>query len=140
MSSVDDPIAPRAIVAGHGGFAEGIVSAVQVISGRGGVFIPLSNTGLDAMGLEALVRDAVQAHGVRVVFTDLPAGSCTMAARRVARVHPDLTVVTGANLAMLLDFAFESGDPAVASEHAAAKAHAAITVVPPAGTEAGGAH
>ena len=33
---------PRAIVAGHGDFAEGLVSAVQLITGRGDAFVPVS--------------------------------------------------------------------------------------------------
>ena len=62
-------------------------------------------------------------------FTDLPAGSCTMAARRIQREVPALKVVTGVNLSTLLDFAFtaDSGD-ANAVEHAADKGRASLVV------------
>ena len=110
---------PRAVVAGHGEFAAGIISAVQQIAGVGTVFRGLGNAGFDAAGLVAALRDAVVSHGASVVFTDLPAGSCTIAARRLTREVPGLAVVSGANLPMLLDFAL-SGDtgPATASRAA----------------------
>jgi hypothetical protein len=36
----------RAILAGHGAFAEGAISAVAQIAGLGDTFVPVSNTGL----------------------------------------------------------------------------------------------
>jgi len=130
--------APRAVVAGHGTFAAGIISAVEQISGRGSVFAAVTNAGLDAVGLDAAMREAVARHGARVVFTDLPAGSCTIAARRCAREGAGLAVVTGANLSMLLDYALKADDGAAAAR-AAARGRDAIVVVD-AGAEAGGAH
>jgi PTS system N-acetylgalactosamine-specific IIA component len=122
---------PRAVVAGHGEFAAGIISAVQHIGGVGHLFRALSNSALDAAGLDAALRDAVSALGARVVFTDLPAGSCTIAARRLAHEMPGLTVVTGANLPMLLEYALGSGEGRLAADRAAGKGREAITVTPP---------
>jgi N-acetylgalactosamine PTS system EIIA component len=122
---------PRAVVAGHGEFAAGLISAVQHIGGVGHVFRALSNSSLDAGGLDAALRDAVAALGARVIFTDLPAGSCTTAARRLAREMPDLIVVTGANLPMLLEYALGSGEARLAADRAAGKGREAITVTPP---------
>lgn len=104
-----------AIVAGHGDFAAGIRSAVEQIAGRGDRFIALSNAGLEPGAIETMLRDAIAAHGVRVIFTDLPAGSCTIAARRVQRDRPDLVLVTGAALPTLLAYACGS-DVANAAE------------------------
>ena len=104
-----------AIVAGHGDFAAGILSAVEQIAGRGDRFIALSNTGLEPGAIEALLRGTIVAHGVKVIFTDLPAGSCTIAARRVQRDRPDLVVVTGAALPTVLAYACGS-DVAKAAE------------------------
>ena len=39
---------PRAVVAGHAGFAAGMVSAVDRIAGRGAALLAVSNDGLDA--------------------------------------------------------------------------------------------
>jgi PTS system N-acetylgalactosamine-specific IIA component len=137
---------PRAVLAGHGDFAAGMASAVAQISGRDDVFVTMTNRGRSADDIEQALREAVDAGGLRVVFTDLPAGSCTFAARRLQRERAELVLVTGANLATLLDFVFAVGaddsDPAAAAAtaaaHAVEKGRAALTVVPPR-TTAGGA-
>ncbi len=100
-----------AIVAGHGRFADGLVSAVDQITGRGAAFIPVSNTGLGPADIDALLTAALDRTGARVIFTDLPAGSCTMAARRVQRARSDVVLVTGANVAVLMEFLFAAEGP-----------------------------
>lgn len=111
---------PRAVVAGHGSFAAGIISAVQQITGLGEQFVAVSNTGLGAEAIEASVREAIAKSGAQVVFTDLPAGSCTMAVRRLARLEPSVTIVTGVTLPTLLAFALgASVEEAVARGHEA---------------------
>jgi PTS system N-acetylgalactosamine-specific IIA component len=119
----------RATVAGHGAYAEGMLSAVHQIAGRDDVFALMTNRDLSAQDVEEQLRRQLAETGIRVVFTDLPAGSCTMAARRLQREIPDLVVVTGANLATLLDFAFRDDEsPAEAARHAAEKGRAALVV------------
>ena len=125
--SESDESAPRAIVAGHGDFAAGLISAVGQITGRGDVFVPLSNRDLSAADVERTMRQQVESLGLTVVFTDLPAGSCTMAARRLQRERPSMVLVTGTNLATLLDFVFHTDIPAIeAAQHAAEKGRAAL--------------
>lgn len=102
----------KAIVAGHGTFAAGLVSAVEQITGLGVVFAPLSNAGRSLQDIQAALGDLLEETGARVVFTDLPAGSCTMAVRRLLRDRPGIVLVTGTNLSMLLDFAMQAGDTA----------------------------
>lgn len=106
-----DAIAPtvRAIVAGHGDWAAGLVSAVAQITGRGALFRPLSNSGMSGAQLEATLRLEIARLAAPVVFTDLPGGSWTLAVRRVQRDMPSLVLGTGVNLAMLLDFVFHEG-------------------------------
>jgi PTS system N-acetylgalactosamine-specific IIA component len=124
------PPRPRAIVAGHGDFAAGLVSAVDVITGRGALLIPVAVPGLCAEDIEQLLRDKMQESGVKVIFTDLQAGSCTMAARRILRGLDDTVLVAGANLPTLLDFVFADEMPAGdAARHAAERGRSAITVV-----------
>lgn len=134
MSSAAPPAAGqgtvRAIVAGHGDFAAGMVSAVQQITGRGNVFRAISARDLSAGDLESLLRRSIDEAGVSVVFTDLQAGSCTMAARRVLRDHPDTLLVVGVNLPMLLDFTFADAMPAVdAARHALERGRGAIAAI-----------
>jgi N-acetylgalactosamine PTS system EIIA component len=120
----------RAIVIGHGDFAVGIVSAVQQITGRGGAFVAMSGSGMSAGDLEGALEAALDQAVANVVFTDLPAGSSTMATRKLQRRRPGLVLVTGANLAVLLDFLFHEGIPASeAAQHAADKGKASVTVV-----------
>ncbi len=64
--------APRAIVAGHGDFAAGLVSAVEVITGRGEVFHAVAVPELSAADIEVLLRETMEQTGARVLFTDLP--------------------------------------------------------------------
>lgn len=128
----------RAIVAGHGEFAAGVVSAVQQITGRGDAFATISARDLSAADLEALLRRTVEETGARVVFTDLQAGSCTMAARKVLRGRDDVVLVVGANLPMLIDFVFaEQLAPADAARHALERGRAAMSAVTGSGGSVG---
>jgi N-acetylgalactosamine PTS system EIIA component len=96
---------PKAIVLAHGDVAEALVAAVELITGRGDRFSPLSNQNLGAAEIDALLRERVDALGAHVIFTDLPAGSCNFAACRLLKDRPGLMVVTGVNLPALLQFA-----------------------------------
>jgi PTS system N-acetylgalactosamine-specific IIA component len=102
----------RALVIGHADFAAGIISAVEQITGNGFMLLPLSSASLPASGIEELIRSTLAEHAINIVFTDLPAGSATMAVRRLQRSNPELTLVAGANLALLLEFVqqHEEGD------------------------------
>src|SRR6184192_4866738 len=125
---------PRAIVAGHGDFANGLVSAVDLITGRGGQLIPVAVPGLCAEDIEALIRNSMRESGVKVIFTDLQAGSCTMAARRILRGVDDAVLIAGVNLPTLLDFVFADQMSTIdAARRSAERGRTAITVVGSAG-------
>lgn len=127
--AVEAALVVRAVVAGHGDFAAGMISAVDQISGRGGVFASLTNRGLGPGEIESRLRQLLADSGAHAVFTDLPAGSVTIAARRAARDTPGLVVVTGTNLATLLDFAFHGELPAdEAAEQACDKGRRSIAI------------
>jgi N-acetylgalactosamine PTS system EIIA component len=128
-SGTASPVAPRAIVAGHGDFAAGLVSAVEQITGRGQQLIPVSVQGLSVEDIERLLRTRMQEASVRVIFTDLQAGSCTMASRRILRGMDDAVLIAGTNLPTLLDFVFaDARTPPDAARHAAERGRAAISV------------
>ncbi len=119
----------RALVAGHADFAAGIVSAVEQITGRGEGLVPIQVRGLCGADIEALLKESLLTSGARVIFTDLHAGSCTMAARRVLREVPGVTLVAGANLPMLLDYALSQNPSAAeAARLAAERGRAAVSV------------
>ena len=118
---------PRAIILGHGDVATGMVSAVEQITGRGGVLLPLAVQQLCLQDIEELLRARMRETGVRVIFTDLQAGSCTMAARRLLR-GMEAVLIAGVNLPMLLDFVFADDKPPMeAAKHAAERGKAAIS-------------
>lgn len=127
---MSDESAVRAIIAGHGDFAEGLVSAVDAITGKGRMFRAVSGRGHSAATLEDELRRTIDATGASVVFTDLQAGSCTMAARRVLRDRTDVLFVCGVNLPMLLDFAMSTEPSAIqAARHAIERGRDAISSV-----------
>ena len=95
----------RGIVVCHGPLAAALVEATEQIAGVAGVLVPVSNTGCGRADLEALVNDAVGQEPA-VVFVDMASGSCLFAVLRRLRERKDVRVVTGVNLAMLLDFVF----------------------------------
>ena len=120
----------RAIVAAHGDLAAGLVSAVERITGRGSVLATLTNAGLGADEMEATVRERIERDGIRAIFTDLPSGSWTMAARRAMRGNDEVVLVTGVNLAALLEFVMRDDlDPAAGARACVDRARAAIGAV-----------
>ncbi len=129
MSETEAPRKARAIVVGHGEFSAGLASAVQQITGMGDQFVCLSNTGMAPGDIEVALR-AHLTDGTSVIFTDLPGGSATLAARRVARDMPEVVVVSGVNLATLLDFVCSSAvSPAEAARGAAERGRASLLVL-----------
>jgi len=100
---------------------------VRQIVGEDNVFLALSNSDLGGEDIEASFRDAAADSGIKVFFTDLPGGSATLAVRRLMRADPSIMLVTGANLAALLEFAFHSEEePGEAARRAADKGRAAL--------------
>ena len=95
----------RGIIVSHAAVAEALVAAVYAITGVADALVPVSNEGCDEDALKARLVEAV-AGRPGVLFVDLPGGSCLTGSLRFARGHAELAVVTGVNLAMLLDFIF----------------------------------
>ena len=119
---------PGVVVAGHGDFAAGMRDAVERVAGAQERLATVSNHGLDAERIVAVLVEAVDRVRADVIFTDLPAGSCTLAARRLAKTRGNISVVTGANLPMLLDFLLTGRTGSAGAAVAAAKGREAITV------------
>lgn len=118
----------RGVVVCHGGLAGALVQAAEQISGVGGALIPVSNTGCDRDALEDRVLAAVDDHPA-VVFVDLASGSCLVAVLKRLRSDQSVKVVTGVNLAMLVDFVFHrSLLPAEAASRAAAAGEKSIRI------------
>jgi mannose PTS system EIIA component len=95
----------RGVVVCHGRLAEALVDAAEQISGVTGALTAVSNTGCDRGTLEQRVAEAV-GEGPTVVFVDLASGSCLFAVLNRLHTNTASKVVTGVNLAMLVDFVF----------------------------------
>jgi PTS system N-acetylgalactosamine-specific IIA component len=131
----------RAVVAGHGDYATGIISAVQQITGRGDMLVAISGAGRSAVEIEDLIRTTLVERSIRVIFTDLQAGSCSMAARRLMRGVDDAVIVCGANLPALLDFVMAEGlSPQEAAARALERGRGSMMLIapPPPAAPAGG--
>lgn len=118
----------RGVVVCHGKVAAALIEAAEEITGLRGVLTPVSNTDCHRDALEARIVAAVGA-GPVVVFVDMSGGSCLLAVLRQLRSRPDVRIVTGVSLAMLVDFLFHRTlPPADAAAHAAATGVEAIKV------------
>jgi mannose/fructose-specific phosphotransferase system component IIA len=95
----------RGVIVCHGALARALVDATAQISGMADALVPVSNSGCDRGDLEARV-DAAVGQVPTVVFVDMASGSCLFAVLRRLRERANVRVVTGVNLAMLLDFVF----------------------------------
>ncbi len=106
MSESERPAALlHGVVVAHGSMAAAMIEAAELVSGVKGALRAVSNTDCDRGGLETRIVEAVGERPA-VVFIDMMGGSCMMAAMRRLRERADVRVVTGVNLAMLLEFLF----------------------------------
>jgi PTS system mannose-specific IIA component len=98
---------PIAFLVTHGTLGDELIRTVAAILGSQDDVETLSNSGLSAESLSAAIelRLAGMPEDVPVVlFTDLAAGSCGIASRRVGPGTRTLRRITGVNLPMLLEF------------------------------------
>lgn len=101
----------RGVLVTHGAMAQGMVDAVRRISGApADALVAVSNDGRSPDDLRTALTEAL-GDGPVVVFTDLGAGSCTLAARFTCAQRDRVAVVCGVNLPMLLDFVFHRSLP-----------------------------
>ena len=116
------------VVVCHGALAGALVQAAEQISGLTDILVPVSNTGCDRDTLEQRVLAAVNGSPA-VVFVDLASGSCSFAVLKRLRGVSSVKVVTGVNLAMLVDFVFHrSLSPAEAATRAVAAGEKSIRI------------
>jgi mannose/fructose-specific phosphotransferase system component IIA len=100
----------RGVIVSHSAVAQALTSAVAAITGVNDALVPVSNDGCDSGALSARLAAAIGGKPA-VLFVDLPGGSCLTTSVRLARGKSDVVVVTGVNLAMLLDFVFHRDLP-----------------------------
>jgi len=98
---------PIAFLVPHGTLGEELIRTVAAILGPQGEVDTLSNSGLSADALAEAIEGRLAGmpeSAPVVLFTDLAAGSCGIASRRVGSGRRALRKITGVNLPMLLEF------------------------------------
>ena len=98
---------PYALLVTHGVLGEELVRTVSHILGPQTDAITVSNNGLSSDTLTAAIEGRlaeIPSDAPVVLFTDLAAGSCGIASRRVAPAERPFRRITGVNLPMLLEF------------------------------------
>src|SRR3989454_1864073 len=124
----------RGVIVSHAAVAQALLAAVAAITGVRDALVPVSNDGCDTGALADRLNQAID-NKPAVLFVDLPGGSCLTSSVRLARGKTDVAVVTGVNLAMLLDFVFHRDlPPGDAARRAAEAGGRANPPPPPRGT------
>ena len=98
---------PFALLVTHGVLGEELVRTVGAILGPQTDTITISNSGLSSDALTTAIESRlseIPSDAPVVLFTDLAAGSCGIASRRVAPSERPFRRITGVNLPMLLEF------------------------------------
>lgn len=95
------------ILTGHGEFASGLGSAVEMVAGPQDnltvVTFRESEAGDYTARIASAIKDSVTNYGNTVVFCDLMGGTPFNQAMLVSQEVPGVDVVTGTNLPMLLE-------------------------------------
>jgi len=96
----------RGIIIGHGDFANGIVSTAEQIVGKQRYVNVISNVGYSETQLEKKIRTILNRNKKyeTIIFVDLPGGSCTISCFHLLKNNPNMNIICGVNLPMLIEF------------------------------------
>lgn len=102
----------RALVITHGGIGLELVNVVQQIMGPVPGLDAMSNRGKSAQEITALIKDWLAENadpvlgeaGKALVLIDNYGGSCATASQLACGRDPDVAIISGVNLAMLLGY------------------------------------
>ncbi|HEU4334532.1 MAG TPA: PTS mannose transporter subunit IIAB [Candidatus Eisenbacteria bacterium] len=98
---------PAALLVTHGALGRELLGTVERILGAQDQAVVVSNEGRSADGLTEALGEAIASFAPGqsvVIFSDLAAGSCGLAARRASADGRAVRRITGVNLPMLLEF------------------------------------
>lgn len=93
----------------HGEFSKGIAQSCRFILGDVPNMVSLSITLNESVAeIQSMIETAWHAFGNQdstILVTDIPGGSTTQSAMQVLKGHPDIYLVSGLNLGLLLSLA-----------------------------------
>lgn len=100
------------VIVTHAGLATALNEAVARVAGDTSALVTVSNDGCSAEEIRARIAAALD--GKRddgtIVFVDLAGGSCAVASLLALGERDRVRILSGVNLAMLVDFALRRGD------------------------------
>lgn len=95
----------RALLVTHGDLGDALLRSARYIYSVEAPIEVLSNTALDLVGLRAAIENWLDAiAGPALVLVDFGGGSCGIAARAAAGGRPQVRLLSGVNLPMVLTF------------------------------------
>jgi mannose/fructose-specific phosphotransferase system component IIA len=96
----------RAIIVGHGFFAENMLKTAEQIVGKQELVDVVSNAGLSCAVLDDRLKHLIEQNRNHeaIVFVDLPGGSCTISCFKLLKDENNLHIICGFNLPMLIEF------------------------------------
>ncbi|MGQ9664953.1 MAG: PTS sugar transporter subunit IIA [bacterium] len=95
----------KGIIIGHGDFAASMLKTVEKILGKQEMVEVFSNEKLSCEALVEILRNALAAdEQEKIVFVDLPGGSCAISCSNLLKSHNELKILCGVNLPMLIEF------------------------------------
>lgn len=96
----------RGIIVGHGDFARAMVETAEKIVGKQPLIDVISNQGLSCEALNKKIKNLLDSNKKyeSIIFIDLPGGSCSISCFRILKEIPDLYIICGINLVVLIEF------------------------------------
>lgn len=95
----------KAIIVGHGDFATSMLKTVEKIIGKQEMVEVFSNEKLSCEALVEILRNAIAANKQeKIIFVDLPGGSCAISCSNLLKSNAGLKIVCGVNLPLLIEF------------------------------------
>lgn len=96
----------KVLVTGHGGFASGMAAASRMIVGDQELidWLPFEE-GTNLSDYQAQIAASIGAHGARglLILTDFKGGTPFNVSMLLSQGHPQVAVLSGTNLAMILE-------------------------------------
>ncbi|HUP00318.1 MAG TPA: hypothetical protein VM737_02195 [Gemmatimonadota bacterium] len=102
------------VIVAHGRLGDGFLSALERVTGPADNLWAVSNEGLNGGELERSIREVLadRAGGREaILFSDLHAGSCAQACRRLLAEGAVRALFHGINLPLLIEFVFLQEQP-----------------------------
>ncbi|MEO0184907.1 MAG: PTS mannose transporter subunit IID [candidate division WOR-3 bacterium] len=95
----------KGIIIGHGEFAKALLNTVEKILGKQEMVEVFSNEKLSCESLAENIKNSVgMDEHEKILFVDLPGGSCAISCLNILRMNKKLKVLCGVNLPMLIEF------------------------------------